>query len=381
MLTTEAFNALLKTLEEPPEHAAFILCTTEEHKVPETIKSRCVRVGFIKATEEEIKRSLEKVVIGEGIKIEAEALDVISKSVDGSFREAHKLLEQLGQIKGEIKCADVEKLLGSAGADVDGLVSLLLQGQTKEALKEIGRLDRLGVNFSQLGLSMVEVLRGELKAAYGIGKSKFSMETGRVRVVLRATAAACEEMKTTMMPSLPLELLAVEMGEVNGNGKSKIKVEHEEAVVESAKKVEKKVIAEKPEHASEEKEIEMEVGEVNVSIDEIENSWEEVLRNLRPKNHSVAGLLRSARPKAVKGKYLVLEVFYKFHKEQLEQEVKRKILEQTLAETIGPMLVRCELGQKAQEASKKMPEHDNVVVVEESEDEALLKAASEAFGV
>ncbi|MBI2010012.1 MAG: DNA polymerase III subunit gamma/tau [Candidatus Chisholmbacteria bacterium] len=78
MLTLEAFNALLKTLEEPPLHAVFILATTEAHKVPETIVSRCVRVVFPKASREEIRRSLDRVVKGEKLKVASDALDMLS---------------------------------------------------------------------------------------------------------------------------------------------------------------------------------------------------------------------------------------------------------------------------------------------------------------
>src|SRR3989339_1935121 len=93
MLTTEAFNALLKTLEEPPEHAMFILATTEAHKVPETIVSRCVEVKFYKASDNEMKRSLSRVVAGEEKKISEEALSYLAKAVDGSFRDGVKALE------------------------------------------------------------------------------------------------------------------------------------------------------------------------------------------------------------------------------------------------------------------------------------------------
>ncbi|HBO10516.1 TPA: DNA polymerase III subunit gamma/tau, partial [Candidatus Collierbacteria bacterium] len=93
MLTTEAFNALLKTLEEPPKHAIFALCTTETHKVPETIKSRCVPIQFGKASENEMKRSLSRVVAGEEKKISEEALSYLAKAVDGSFRDGVKALE------------------------------------------------------------------------------------------------------------------------------------------------------------------------------------------------------------------------------------------------------------------------------------------------
>src|SRR6266480_4765989 len=83
MLTTEAFNALLKTLEEPPEHAMFILCTTEQAKVPETIVSRCFHIAFKKATDEELVRSFKRIVSGEKLKADDEALMAIARMADG----------------------------------------------------------------------------------------------------------------------------------------------------------------------------------------------------------------------------------------------------------------------------------------------------------
>jgi len=100
MLTTEAFNALLKTLEEPPAHAVFILCTTEPHKVPATIASRCLRINFTRATDEELVRSMERIVKAEDIKIEKQALLEITKLSDGSFRDAVKILEEIAAFAG-----------------------------------------------------------------------------------------------------------------------------------------------------------------------------------------------------------------------------------------------------------------------------------------
>src|SRR6185437_9781888 len=95
MLTSEAFNALLKTLEEPPDHAMFILCTTESHKVPETIVSRCFQIMFKPATEEELVRSFKRIVEGEKLKIEDEALKYIAQLADRGFRDGAKVLEEL----------------------------------------------------------------------------------------------------------------------------------------------------------------------------------------------------------------------------------------------------------------------------------------------
>jgi len=95
MLTTEAFNALLKTLEEPPSHAVFILCTTEPHKVPATIASRCFKINFTRATDEELVRSMQRIVKAEEIKADKQALLEIAKLSDGSFRDGVKILEEI----------------------------------------------------------------------------------------------------------------------------------------------------------------------------------------------------------------------------------------------------------------------------------------------
>src|SRR5687767_12395504 len=112
MLSIDAFNALLKTLEEPPMHAMFVLCTTEDHKVPETVVSRCIRVQFTKANEEEVKRSLMKAITGEKLNVLEEALIMLARSVDGSFREGHKVLEQLASLEKEVTLLDVKKVIG-----------------------------------------------------------------------------------------------------------------------------------------------------------------------------------------------------------------------------------------------------------------------------
>src|SRR3989344_108930 len=95
MLTTEAFNALLKTLEEPPVHAIFVLATTEAHKVPETVLSRCIRIDFNRATNDDLVKSLTRIVKGEKLQVELQTLNEIAKAADGSFREGAKLLQEL----------------------------------------------------------------------------------------------------------------------------------------------------------------------------------------------------------------------------------------------------------------------------------------------
>ncbi len=112
MLTKEAFNALLKTLEEPPEHILFIFATTEVHKIPMTILSRCQRFDFRRISIEEIAGNLESVARGEGVTIDEEALMVVAKKGDGSLRDAQSIFDQIRAFCGnQITVADVLKVL------------------------------------------------------------------------------------------------------------------------------------------------------------------------------------------------------------------------------------------------------------------------------
>lgn len=312
MLTTEAFNALLKTLEEPPEHAMFILCTTEEHKVPETIKSRCTKVAFYKASADEVRRSLKKAIEGEKIKIEDAALEFLAKSVDGSFREGHKMLELISK-EGDIVLDKVKSMLGqNSGVEAVNLAELYLSGETGRILEELSKAEKVGVDWLTLIKNVMDELRSRLRT---------EVNTERLMKVLKALSIAAVEMKTTLIESLPLEMAAVELGLKHQEEKPVVVVEEKEDVIQ-------KPVIGKP-----------------ASLKEVEEKWEELLRVLAPKNHSVAGLLRATRPIAVEDSRLIIEVFYKFHKEQLEQDAKRRLLEDTLNETLGLTTVRLVMGE------------------------------------
>ena len=377
MLTSEAFNALLKTLEEPPEHAMFFLCTTEEHKVPETIVSRCVRVGFVKATDEEVMRSLKKVVDGEELKVEGEVLGLLARSVDGSFREGHKLLEQLVGSGEKITMGVVEKLLGQAkGVDITEVAKAMLEGRTAEVLRLLGLAEKSGVEWLNFSEKLLEYLRAQMKAHYGIGKLEVRVGVERVKTVAEMVAAATKEIKTAMVPALPLELVAVELTveSADGNGKKKPKQANEKKMMEEVEPEEMNTETKRDE-------IKADMTQVarNVSLDEVVNKWEGIIQVLSPLNHSVAGLLRSCRPKKIENHFLVIEAYYKFHKDQLEQETRRRMVEEALKREVGLPAVKFVLGERAKRAVEKTTEHNNVEVTEE--DSKLAEAVEDVFGV
>jgi DNA polymerase-3 subunit gamma/tau len=160
MLTNEAANALLKTLEEPPAHAVFILCTTDPEKLPETVLSRCTRVQFRKPTVEEMVGKLKKVAEGEKVVVDESGLKLISAAARGSFRDAIKIFEQVWVVKGKVGEADVREVLGALSlADPEKFVEDIKRGETAEALKLVNDLAERGVNMRGFVEQLVEYLR------------------------------------------------------------------------------------------------------------------------------------------------------------------------------------------------------------------------------
>lgn len=231
MLTTEAFNALLKTLEEPPAHVSFILATTEAHKLPKTIVSRCFVLRFSRASDEEIIRSLRRVVTGEKLAISDDALSVIARAADGSFRDATKLLEQAAS-EGKFETNEIEKLTGAYFDDA--ILQLLSAKKTKKALEYIQQREKEGVDFNSFIAALIEQVHGLLLAKHGIknysprsasyrpSRDGFG-EAGELRVtnyesltnddlqmLIKLLSRAYLETKTSFIPSLPLELAVIE---------------------------------------------------------------------------------------------------------------------------------------------------------------------------
>lgn len=206
MLTKEAFNALLKTLEEPPAHAYFILATTEIHKVPETIVSRCQRFDFHRIGLVETAAHLKTVAEKEGYTVDDEALTLIARESAGGMRDALGLLEQLGG-HAHITTETVAAQLGlTRPAAVTDFVGALLQNRTVDALAMIDRLVADGANLIQFTkavigryreLMLVDIAAGQLSSAKELLTS--------IDIFQRAG----EELKSALIPQLPIEMAVV----------------------------------------------------------------------------------------------------------------------------------------------------------------------------
>lgn len=169
MLSTGAFNALLKTLEEPPQHVIFILATTEPHKIPATIHSRCQRFDFRGVSEKEMHERLTDIIAKEAIDIEAEAITLITQSVDGGMRDAISLLDQAHAFSsGTITPHDVHTIRGSIGQETMLEIAVAIEDQALiEALKLIETLHTSGKESHRFIDDAIQFYRDVLMAIYG----------------------------------------------------------------------------------------------------------------------------------------------------------------------------------------------------------------------
>lgn len=230
-LSKSAANALLKTLEEPPAHAIFILATTESHKMIPTIVSRCQRFDFKRLQNSEIIEKLEFILKKEGVAFEESALTLIALNARGSFRDAESLLDKcLSFASGKLKTEDIKDLLGMVEVlQISKLIDLLLVRDTKGALTYINDLTQAGVDMQEFAKTLVFYLRQALISKIdphiaeiqNAGLSKEETEILLTQIaqlpekdwqkILEIFIDAENKMKYAVILQLPLELAVVEV--------------------------------------------------------------------------------------------------------------------------------------------------------------------------
>jgi DNA polymerase-3 subunit gamma/tau len=190
MLSAAAFNALLKTLEEPPAHVKFIFSTTEPHKIPLTIQSRCQRFDFRNISADEILKRLTWIAGEEGIKIDDGALAIIARFASGSMRDAESLFDQVASFAGKkVTAADVEKVLGVVPAEaMSRLVTALAAGDTPKALEAVDAVLSGGTSARQFVAEFIDHLRDCLVAKTCGADSKLLVRSAGEREMLSGDA-------------------------------------------------------------------------------------------------------------------------------------------------------------------------------------------------
>jgi len=233
-LTKEAANALLKTLEEPPSHAIFVLATTEIHKMIPTIISRCQRFDFRKLTVPEIVKKLEMICEKEEVKVEKPALELIALSASGSVRDGEGLLDQTlsfsGEKSKEIKVEDIKDLLGLVEIEViSKFTDFIYQKKAGEAIDFLNEITEKGSDLQQFSKSLINYLRQvlilkivglETKNPIITGFTKEDLEKLKtqaaafkeedLRKILNLFLEAENKIRYSSIPQLPLELAIIE---------------------------------------------------------------------------------------------------------------------------------------------------------------------------
>jgi DNA polymerase III subunit gamma/tau len=332
MLTTEAFNALLKLLEEPPPHAVFILATTELHKIPATIVSRSTLIQFSKATPEELGSALRQVLIAEGIEFEPEAVAVIAEYADGSFRDGVKTLELLAS-NSKLTLEGVKlHLTGSFRQQLERLVGLLLAKDESGVAVLFQELRQTNVDqdffFKQLCLYLHTCLLQSLGVVPGS-----SPINQTVAHFLLTELQAVSMTNTSSLPFLSLELKILELIFRSKAKPAVVPVKPTAPIVEK-KSLEVPLMTTQPADTVVTAQPVTSLVSDNLTpvaagdSAKLLEQWEKFVDLVRDKNSSVAALLRSAKPvSSDKGK-ATIAVFYKFHKEQLQQPKFRKMIEE-----------------------------------------------------
>lgn len=161
MMSTGAFNALLKTLEEPPAHVVFILATTEPHKILPTIISRCQRFDFTRLTQEEIVKKMKEIVAIEGQKCDDDALELIAKLADGGMRDALSILEQcLAYNDQHLTLKEVNKIYGIVSLDQKiEFLKVLISKDLKTALSMLEEMKQSGIDIKRLTFDLIDILK------------------------------------------------------------------------------------------------------------------------------------------------------------------------------------------------------------------------------
>ena len=333
MLSKGAFNALLKTLEEPPQHAVFILATTEVHKVPATIISRTQRFDFKKVSIADLSKLLRFISQDTNRKITDGALLEIAAASDGSFRDGLSLLDQvMNYASGEVTEELTEQVLGLTGTrTVSSFLDLIGANQTQAAVDFIGQLLYSGRDLYQFQKDFLEYLRKLLLTKVGVSADfGFNVEfqdkikeqaqqlsIDRITKIIENFQKAENEIKWTSIQSLPLELAAIAATQMQTD---LVPIIARSEATKQPQSVEK---------------ITAPVGNGNNPLDSIIQHWPQILEKIKDYNHSLISSLKLAQPVGVENKELILLFPYKFHKDAIEARKNRIIVDQVIEEVTG----------------------------------------------
>jgi DNA polymerase-3 subunit gamma/tau len=328
MLTREAFNALLKTLEEPPAHAIFILATTEVHKLPETIISRTQRYAFKPVDKNQAAHHLSVIAKKEKIDITSKALLLLAEHGQGSFRDSISLLDQLSNQQSKITEETVRTLIGLPSEEaIANLLSNAENGQTNEIVKNLHELINQGVSASAIAKDISKHLRNQLIEGQG---KQWTGSLLRELLEVPASSSPPDNLEITLLdftakhqPNINSE--AISLPQNSSMTKPEIKIEKSNA---------KKVVTKSQKVA----ELENNVIEASANIRDFDLSlWPSIVQKVKEQNASLYTALRLAMPHFNEG---TLKLYFQFplHQKKVNQAQQRDKIGNIIEELCGNKL-------------------------------------------
>jgi DNA polymerase-3 subunit gamma/tau len=385
MLTQEAFNALLKTLEEPPEFVKFIFATTQPHKVLATILSRCQRFDFQRISVMEIIAQLEKIVAAEKIDIDKEVLFALAKSSDGSLRDAESVLDQLVSFsKDKISLADVISVLGLIEQEALFQISdKIIQKDAKAALGLLNKIIDEGKDISTFLSHLIEHFRNLLIAKITKADSVLLDLPQDIceRLLKQSQAFSLEEIfnafnilvNTQEMSKrldslrIPLEITLVKLAQNKKNPESNISPlkysplkndapVRENTPAQAVKKEEERALSTEPTQS--------------IPLDNIKEAWHNIIDKLGGIKMSAATYLNEGEPVNIKNNIVTISFpkNYSLHKESLDRQENKAIIEKTISGLFNAK-IRVNFILSDETSDKK----------EDNEDNPSLKSALQMF--
>ncbi len=391
MLTKDAFNALLKTLEEPPAKVVFILATTEIYKVPLTIISRCQRFDFKNAEQDDLKKLLKEICKKEKIVIDDESIQLITELGEGSFRDSLSILEKLSSGDEEITYDNALKSLGIPDLRLlTNIITAIVAGDIGKAFVSLREAIGSGIDIYQINKNMLSYLEKQLvlQAQHESGDSLLSLHD--TLMFIKEFLKAEESLKYSVVPSVVVEAaiasLCTHYATLHPDIQPEIVVQKKQT--KKIVKEEKLEKIEKVEEKNKEEEIVPEAGgsEVQLAMDDIMKGWGKVIAKLMPFNHHLSSFLSKSKPVRIEDSYLILEVKYSFHKDRIEETKSRQAIAGVFANIYGvKLLPKCIVNAKlvVSEGIEKKPQiQDNMkedIKPSKEADAEILKEALKIF--
>jgi DNA polymerase-3 subunit gamma/tau len=363
MLSTAAFNALLKTLEEPPGHAIFILATTEVHKIPATVLSRCQRHEFRRIPVTDIVAHLRQMADGESIRISDEALTLVARQSTGALRDAISLLDQLASTGEEISLEMAQDLLGTAASQaVLGVVEALIVRQPEAGLAQIHQSLDAGSDPRQFARQIVEYLRDLLLIRMGsanqvdataevraqMARHAQALDNSNLLRIIRNFNQAAVDTRGSWQPSLPLEMAFVESLEAPDEASSSPSSAPSRSTPgSSAPKNKTPARADTPpaQAAETPDSPESEASGGDRMLQKVNDNWRKIVELVGQRSRQTLGLLNSCKPFGMKDGVLFLGFNGEFAKSKMEKDDSIdhiKITCQALEDVMGSQIpVRC----------------------------------------